>query len=120
MLKFPLVFLTMTVPLNELPPSPVCLVRALALLHGKARYILPAAILSIAHILSASARNVRSTNICPLSVFSANVVPWLQLLAVALDAWTFSTTYFLASMPGLGDAFQIGRLNSSSANHTLE
>ena len=29
--KFPLVFLTMTVPLNELPPSPVCLGRALAI-----------------------------------------------------------------------------------------
>lgn len=65
-------------------------------LHGKTRYILPAAILSIAQILSTSAHNVRSTNICPLTVFSANVVPWLQLLAVALDAWAFSATYFLA------------------------
>jgi len=54
--KFPLVFLTMAVPLNELPPSPVCLVRALALLRCQA----------------------------------------------------------------LENAFQIGRLNSSSATHTLE
>lgn len=65
------------------------------ILHGKARYILPAAILSIAYILSASAHNVRSTNICPLTVFSAKAVPWLQLLAVTLDAWTSSATYFL-------------------------
>jgi hypothetical protein len=34
--KFPLVFLTMAVPLNELPPSPVCLVRVLALLRCQA------------------------------------------------------------------------------------
>lgn len=65
-------------------------------LDGKARYVSPAAILSIAYILSASAHNVRSTNICPLMVFSANAVPWLQLIAVALDAWTFSATEFLA------------------------
>lgn len=73
-----------------------CLLIFHDVLQGKARFILPAAILSIAHILLASAQNVRSTNICPLVVFSANAVPWLQLLAVALDAWTISATYFLA------------------------
>jgi len=66
------------------------------MLLGKARYILPAAILSISHILSAFAHNMRSTNICPLMVFSANVVPWLQFLAVALDAWALFAIYSLA------------------------
>ena len=66
------------------------------LLHGKAKYILPAAILSIAHIISASSHDVRSTTVCPLTVFSANVVPWLQFLAIALDAWMFFASYILA------------------------
>lgn len=54
--------------------------------HGKARYVLPAALLSVAGILTSfGTDDVRSTYICPQ--LAGKVVPILQIIGVLLDSF---------------------------------
>ena len=57
------------------------------LVYGKARYILPAVLLTLAHTTLAFAYTAKSTYICPLATFWATSARWLQVLGILLDAW---------------------------------
>lgn len=57
-----------------------------AFAHGKAKYILPAVLLTVASILTSFGTDaVRSTYICPQ--FAGKIVPFFQIMGALIDSF---------------------------------